>query len=544
MKRAIESALNNILSSLSYPKINVLIQLPKNSKHGDFATNIALQLGNKMNSSPKDIAKTLIEHLVLDYSNLIASAEIAGPGFINIKINKDAISQQLYEVLKSNKNFGKNSNGNGKKAQVEFVSANPTGPLTVAHGRGAILGDVISSILNWNGYKVEREYYYNNAGRQMHRLGESVKARYLELLGEKTSFPDEGYMGEYIINIAQKLIDDNGDSLKNNDKNIEIFKSAAESNIFIQIKNTLDRIGLKFDNFFNENSLYDSGAIDIVVDELKQKNLIYEKENATWFRASTVGREQDRVIIKSSGEPTYRLPDIAYHKNKFDRNYDLMIDVLGADHMDAYPDVMAAINQLGCDTQKIKVVIHQFVTLTEKGSPIKMSTRKAQYITLDELIDEVGKDVVRYFFIMRGTNSHLNFDMSLAKEESDENPVFYLQYAHARLSNILKHAESLGFSINNRTDLSVLTLESEIQLIKLLLEFPSIISKAKDNLEPQTIATYLQTLAGMFHKYYAKERVVTDNKDKTLARLILVKSLKIVLSNGLLLLGIDAPDRM
>ena len=542
MKSAIESAFNNILSSLSYPKINVLIQLPKNSEHGDFATNVALQLGNKMNSSPKDIAKTLIDHLVLDYSNLIASAEIAGPGFINIRINKDAISQQLYEVLKSDKNYGKNSNGNGKKAQVEFVSANPTGPLTVAHGRGAILGDVISSILNWNGYKVEREYYYNNAGRQMHRLGESVKSRYLELLGEKTSFPDEGYVGEYIINIAQKLIDDNGDSLKNN--NIEIFKSAAEANIFIQIKNTLDRIGLNFDNFFNENSLYDSGAIDIVVDKLKQKNLIYEKENATWFRASAVGREQDRVIIKSSGEPTYRLPDIAYHKNKFDRNYDLMIDVLGADHMDAYPDVMAAINQLGCDTQKIKVVIHQFVTLTDKGSPIKMSTRKAQYITLDELIDEVGKDVVRYFFIMRGTNSHLNFDMSLAKEESDENPVFYLQYAHARLSNILKHAESLGFSINNNTNLSVLTLESEIQLIKLLLEFPNIVSKAKDNLEPQTIATFLQNLAGMFHKYYAKERVVTDNKDKTLARLILVKSLKIVLSNGLSLLGIDAPDRM
>ena len=542
MKSAIESALNNILSSLSYPKINVLIQLPKNSEHGDFATNVALQLGNKMNSSPKDIAKTLIDHLVLDYSNLIASAEIAGPGFINIRINKDAISQQLYEVLKSDKNYGKNSNGNGKKAQVEFVSANPTGPLTVAHGRGAILGDVISSILNWNGYKVEREYYYNNAGRQMHRLGESVKSRYFELLGEKTSFPDEGYVGEYIINIAQQLIDDNGDSLTNN--NIEIFKSAAEANIFIQIKNTLDRIGLNFDNFFNENSLYDSGAIDIIVDKLKQKNLIYEKENATWFRASAVGREQDRVIIKSSGEPTYRLPDIAYHKNKFDRNYDLMIDVLGADHMDAYPDVMAAINQLGCDTQKIKVVIHQFVTLTDKGSPIKMSTRKAQYITLDELIDEVGKDVVRYFFIMRGTNSHLNFDMSLAKEESDENPVFYLQYAHARLSNILKHAESLGFSINNKTNLSVLTLESEIQLIKLLLEFPNIVSKAKDNLEPQTIATFLQNLAGMFHKYYAKERVVTDNKDQTLARLILVKSLKIVLSNGLSLLGIDAPDRM
>ena len=543
MKNALTEAFREIISTLNYPETNIVVQLPKNPEHGDFATNLALQLAGKLDENPREIAQILSDKLKTDYPGLVDSTDIAGPGFINISINKNAIVSQLLSVLTLNKEYGKSNFGEGKTAQVEFVSANPTGPLTVGHGRGAILGDVISSILQWNGYKVDREYYYNNAGRQMHRLGESVKSRYLELLGEKTEFPEEGYEGEYIVEIAQNLIDKKGDSLKDLTENTA-FKDAAESNIFLNIEKTLARIGLKFDTFFNENSLYDSGAITNVVDTLRQKKLIYEKEGATWFKASEAGRDQDRVIIKSSGEPTYRLPDIAYHQNKFNRGYDLMVDVLGADHMDAYPDVLAAVEQLGCDSKKVNVIIHQFVTLTEDGEPVKMSTRKANYITLDELIDEVGEDVVRYFFIMRGINTHLNFDMTLAKDESDENPVFYLQYAHARLCNILKHAEEQGHIFNEKTDLSPLNLDSEIQLIKLLLEFPNIIGKAKDNLEPQTIATYLQSLAGLFHKYYAKERVVTDDKNKTSARLILVQALQIVLNNGLSLLGIHALERM
>ena len=543
MKNALTEAFREIISTLNYPETNIVVQLPKNPEHGDFATNLALQLAGKLDENPREIAQILSDKLKTDYPGLVDSTDIAGPGFINISINKNAIVSQLLSVLTLNKEYGKSNFGEGKTAQVEFVSANPTGPLTVGHGRGAILGDVISSILQWNGYKVDREYYYNNAGRQMHRLGESVKSRYLELLGEKTEFPEEGYEGEYIVEIAQNLIDKKGNSLKDLTENTA-FKDAAESNIFLNIEKTLARIGLKFDTFFNENSLYDSGAITNVVDTLRQKKLIYEKEGATWFKASEAGRDQDRVIIKSSGEPTYRLPDIAYHQNKFNRGYDLMVDVLGADHMDAYPDVLAAVEQLGCDSKKVNVIIHQFVTLTEDGEPVKMSTRKANYITLDELIDEVGQDVVRYFFIMRGINTHLNFDMTLAKDESDENPVFYLQYAHARLCNILKHAEEQGHIFNEKTDLSPLNLDSEIQLIKLLLEFPNIIGKAKDNLEPQTIATYLQSLAGLFHKYYAKERVVTDDKNKTSARLILVQALQIVLNNGLSLLGIHALERM
>ena len=543
MKNTLSNALHEIITALDYPETNIVVQLPKNPEHGDFATNLAMQLGGELGKNPRDIAQILAEKLIENYPKLVESAHIAGPGFLNITINKEMFVTLLRTVLKKNTTFGQTELGKENKAQVEFISANPTGPLTVGHGRGAILGDVVSSILEWNGYEVDREYYYNNAGKQIQRLGESVQARYLELVGESPEFPEEGYEGKYIIDIAQDLKDKNGDALKDT-TDIAPFIQAAEPAIFLQIEKTLNRIGLKFDQFFNENSLYESGAIEEVVAALRQKGLIYEKEGATWFKATKTGRDQDRVIIKSSGEPTYRLPDIAYHRNKFERGYDLIVDVLGADHMDAYPDVLAGIEQLGYDTNKVKVLIHQFVTLMEKGEPVKMSTRKAQYITLDELIDEVGQDVVRYFFIMRGMNTHLNFDMDLAKDESDENPVYYLQYAHARLCNILKHAETQGYKLDENIDLTPLTLDSEINLIKLLLEFPNIIEKTKDNMEPQSIANYLQSLAGMFHKYYAKERVVTEETDKTAARLVLVKALQIVLSNGLSVLGIHAPEKM
>ena len=543
MKKTLSNAFREILAKMDYPAMEVLIQLPKNPEHGDFATNLAMQLGVKLGTNPRRIAQKITAKLIAGYPHLVDSAEIAGPGFINISINKHAIISQLKNVLKQNKKFGQTALGNGQKAQVEFVSANPTGPLTVGHGRGAILGDIIANILYWNGYSVHREYYYNNAGQQMQRLGESVRARYLELLGEQVEFPDNGYEGDYIIDISRKIKKSEGESLKEI-SDITSFKDAAEKYIFQDIKTTISRVGLKFDNFFNENSLYESGAIDRVVNSLKNKNLIYEKDGATWFKATKANRDQDRVIIKSTGEPTYRLPDMAYHLDKYNRGYDLMVDVLGADHMDAYPDVLAGIEKLGCDIEKMKVIIHQFVTITENGEPVKMSTRKAQYITLDKLIEEVGIDVVRYFFIMRGMNTHLNFDMTLAKDESDENPVYYLQYAHARLWNILKHAETQGYKLDNNTDLTPLTLDVEISLIKSLLEFPNIIEKALDNLEPQTIANYLQNLAGMFHKYYAKEWVVTDDTDKTAARLILVRALQIVLSNGLSVLGIHSPKRM
>ena len=323
-----------------------------------------------------------------------------------------------------------------------------------------------------------------------------------------------------------------------------IFKDSAESHIFKDIKSTLNRLGLNFDSFFNEHTLYQSGEIENVINILRDKNLIYEKDGATWFSAKKVGRENDRVLIKSSGEPTYRLPDIAYHKDKFNRNYDLIVDVFGADHMDAYPDVMAAIDNLDCDSKKMRVLIHQFVTIIREGKPVKMSTRKANFVTLDELIDEVGADVVRYFFIMRGMNSHLNFDLDLAKNQSDENPVFYLQYAHARVCNIIKRGEAFDHLLNPNCNLSLLDKEIEHQLIQKLSEFPEIIERAHYSLEPQTVANYLHELATIFHRYYAQEKVITDDKELTAARLILVESTRIVFLNGLTMLGISAPERM
>ena len=543
MKKILKNAVSEVLEKLNYPHSDIAIQLPKNPEHGDFTTNIAMQLVKTLKKNPKDIANEIIDELLKSYSNIIYSINIAGPGFINIKMNRINIITQLIDIIKSDNQFGQNIKGKNKKAQIEFISANPTGPLTVGHGRGAILGDVIANILIWSGYDVEREYYYNNAGKQMTRLGESVKSRYLELNEVKTDFPDQGYEGEYIINIAKDIKKLHGSSLINSD-NINFFKEFAEKEIFKNINATLNKLGLQFDNFFNENSLYDSGAIDYVIKKLNKKNLTYKKDGAIWFKASKTGREQDRVIIKSTGEPTYRLPDIAYHLNKFNRNYDLMIDILGADHMDAYPDVLAAIKELGCKLEKIKIIIHQFVTLIENDEPVKMSTRKAQYITLDELIENIGIDVVRYFFIMRGKNSHLNFDLNLARDESDENPVYYLQYAHARLCNIIKHADSQGYALDLNTDLSLLILNSEYNLVKALLEFPDVIQKALHSLEPQTISNYLQNIASMFHKYYAKERVISNDVDLSQARLILIKSIRIVLFNGLKILGIKAPERM
>ena len=543
MKAKLSSAIKEVINNLKYPETPIVIQLPKIASHGDFSTNLAMQLASTLNENPKKIAETISKKLMEDFPELIQKAKVAGPGFINIDVNKSYITSQLHTILKSKTDFGKSNDFKGKKALVEFVSANPTGPLTVGHGRGAMLGDVISNILHWNGYDVEREYYYNNAGKQMERLGLSVQSRYLQILGESTIFPKEGYEGEYIIEIAQALNEKDGDIHKNT-TDLSVFIKAAENQIFKEIKNTLSLLKLNFNNYFNEQSLYDSGAIKGIINKLKKKKLIYEKDGATWFKATKAGREQDRVIIKSSGEPTYRLPDIAYHQNKIKRGYDIIIDILGADHMDAYPDVLAAIEQMGYDTKNIKVLIHQFVTLTKNGEPVKMSTRKAQYVTLDELIKEVGIDVTRYFFLMRGMNSHLNFDIELAKDESDENPVFYLQYAHARLCNILKHAESLKHDVDLDTDLSFLSNDSEINIIKTIMEFPLIIKNSSNSLEPQQITNYLYDLASKFHKYYAHERIVTNNKQITAARLVLIKCIKIVLNNGLTILGINAPEKM
>ena len=537
MKNIIIQEIEKTLTELNYnnENLDIHITVPKNKNFGDLSTNIAFLLAKSLKKNPLDIASEI--KIKLEKIDIFKEIKIAGPGFINFNINPNSIVNYLNNIIKLNKNYGKQKNNN-KKVLVEFVSANPTGPLTVGHGRGAILGDTLSNIFEWNGYIVEREYYYNNAGRQMRVLGESVKARYLNLIGEKIAFPDDGYQGDYIYQIAEKLFQKYDKKIKNND---EIFKEYAEKYIFKNIKNTLKNIGIQFDSFFNENTLYENKDIYKIIDKLDTKGLIYKKDDAVWFKGTNVGRENDRVLIKKTGEPTYRLPDMAYHVDKMKRGYDLCIDIFGADHMDAYPDVLEVVNQLGYNKSKIKVLIHQFISILKNGKQVKMSTRKATYITLDELINEVSSDVVRYFFIMRNVNSHLNFDLDIAKEKSEKNPIYYIQYANARINTILN---SNTIKLNNY-NLSLLNQEDDIKLIYKLIDFKEIIIKVKDIMEPQILANYLLELSSMFHKYYAKNRIMNDNNlELTKARLIFIKSISIVITNGLTVLGISAPESM
>ena len=530
--------LNSALAKLGYSKNDIKIAKCKNPEFGDFSSSIPLILAKIHKKNPIDIAHQIRDEIILS-DNIIEEITATDPGFINFKISKKYYYSVLEEILNKN-DFGKSSSGKNKSANVEFVSANPTGPLTIGHGRNAILGDVVSNILEWNGFAVTREYYFNDAGRQMRILSKSVKARYFEILDKPFDFPEDGYEGEYIKDIAKEIIDDFGKELLSDDA---IFKSFPEKKMFEHIKNTLRILEINFDEYSNEKAFYDNGEIEKLLNELKTKNLIYEQDGATWFKTSSLGKEKDRVFIKSSGEPTYRLPDTAYHRNKVERNFDLIVDVFGADHMDTYPDVLLALDALGVQTNHIKVLLYQFVTLLRGGEKIKMSTRKATFISLNDLINEVGVDVVRYFFVMRGINTHLNFDLDLAADQSDKNPVYYLQYAHARICNIIKRVEKQGKNLSAYNPL-LLDHESEIDLLKQLELFPNIVLSAKDLLEPQVIANYLQETAAKFHKYYANCRIITENEDLTLSRIALASATKIVLSNGLKILGIKAPEKM
>ena len=532
-------ALIKSLSSLEYPENNIQLSPPNNSEFGDLSTNVALTLSKDLKQNPMNIGKAIVDNLSLP-EDLIDDVTISQPGFINFKISNKYYYNILNEIIDDNK-YGRGKSGENKTANVEFVSANPTGPLTIGHGRNAVLGDCIANILEWNGFNVTREYYYNDAGRQMRILGQSVEARYFELLDKEFKFPEDGYEGDYIIEIANSIIESHGKELIKDDS---IFQSEAEKSIFEEINETLKKIGISFDQFTNEKTFYDNGDIDQLLDDLKNKNLIYEKDDATWFKTTELGKEQDRVYIKSTGEPTYRLPDTAYHRDKVNREYDLIVDVFGADHLDTYPDVLLALNALGLNTDHIRVLLYQFVTLLRGGKKVKMSTRKATFVTLNELIKEVGSDVVRYFFIMRGVNSHLNFDLDLATDQSDKNPVYYLQYANARICNIIKHGDSMGILKNSECNPSLLNHPSEIALLKQLEKFPEIIYNAHLSLEPHNIANFLHEIANRFHKYYADCRIISEDEELTNARLTLSTATKTVIGNGLKLLGITAPEKM
>jgi len=549
---------NIIISSITkYIKENILISLidyridigledfslspPKQESFGDLSSNIALLISKQIQKNPLEIAEEIKRTMLHQNLNDIEDITATKPGFINFVIKPRYYQNNLKLIIKNQENFGKDFKGKGKSANVEFVSANPTGPLTVGHGRNAVIGDTVSNILEWHDYNVTREYYYNDAGKQMRTLGKSVESRYFEYVKKPFEFPSDGYQGDYIIDIAKNIANNYSKSLEQND---EKFLTEAEKVIFGQIENSLNSLGIKFDTFTNEKSFYESGAIKDLLSQLKSKELVYQKDGATWYKATNVGAKQDKVYIKSSGEPTYRLPDTAYHKDKIKRGYDVIVDVFGADHTDTYPDVLSALGALGLKTEHIKILIYQFVTLVKNGEKVKMSTRKADFITLDDLVDELSVDIVRYFFIMRSMNTHLDFDLNLAKDQSDKNPVFYLQYAYARICNIIRYGENQGFKFSEKFDTTLLNESSEIKLLKLMSNFPTMMETALETLEPQTIAIYLQDLASSFHKFYGSCKVITDDEKLSQSRLGLIKGAKIIISIGLSILGLSAPEKM
>ena len=521
----------------------IVVERSRHAAHGDYASPVCLRLARAARRAPREIAAQVVSHL--PEAELVGQVEIAGPGYINITLSAGWLAAQVEAILQAGDRFGDLLDEERGTAQVEFVSANPTGPLTVGRGRGGVMGDTLANLLAAAGYRVEREYYFNNAGRQMQILGNSVRLRYLELLGQTVEFPADHYQGDYIREIAADLYEEHGDGLAEADESV--FRKRAEAVIFAQIRATLARLGIHFDNYFNENGLYESGLVWEVLEELRRRGYVYEKDGATWFRVTDLGGKKDRVLVKSTGEPTYRLPDIAYHIEKIRRGYALMVTILGADHLEEYPDVLAGLRALGYETDNVRVVFHQFVNLVREGKPVRMSTREGHFITLDELLDEVGRDAVRYFMLARSPDSHMDFDLDLAVEQSDRNPVYYIQYAHARIASILRHAQASGWDVDAPADVALLHHPSELALVKEMLRLPEVVAQAVEKLSPHFLPFYAHDLAAAFHTFYRDCRVVSSDPadaDLTRARLRLVRATKLALARVLHLMGMNAPERM
>jgi len=539
-KALIAAAEAGVLKSPGAPPI--VLEIPKDPALGDLACTVALGLARQEKAAPRAIAESIVRHL-LDPEGILAGIEIAGPGYINFRFST-GYWRSCIEAIEDGR-FRASRIGDGARVQVEFVSANPTGPLTVGHGRNAVLGDALARLLEATGHTVTREYYFNNAGRQMTMLGESVKARYLELLGDDVSLPDGGYQGAYIVAIAEDLKAQHGAELRG-ELASGAFKQAAEAAIFRDIKQTLGRMKVQFDVYFNEDSLYQSGRIDAVLAELRKRDLAFYAEGAVWLRGERLGLPKDRVLVKSTGEPAYRLPDIAYHQEKLERGFDSIIDVLGADHIDEHEEVRVALAGLGLDASRVRAVIYQFVTLTRGGVQVKMSTRRAEYVTVDELIEEVGTDAVRFFFLTRKADTHLEFDLDLATKQSADNPVFYVQYAHARVCSLYRQASAAGIEPSHvaAAPLEPLSTPEELTVIKLLAQYGDVVEDAARALEPHRVVFYLIELASEFHRFYNRHRVVTEDRATTLARLRLAGAVRTVLRDGLELLGVSAPESM
>jgi arginyl-tRNA synthetase len=553
VKERVETLLRNTVGGLVkdglLPELEldtVTVSIPPNKHFGDFATNVAMVTASKAKRKPREIAES-IKRSLESHAGIFEKIEIAGPGFINIYLNPLLWVNELKDIVKQRQDYGRSAYGALTKVQVEFVSANPTGPLHIGHGRGAAVGDTLARILAAAGFMVESEYYINDIGNQMNNLGLSVFARYRELFGETVSFPENGYQGDYIQDLARDVSNVYADELltKEHNEAIRICREFAADIIMRGIQEDLDLFNVHFDRWFSESSLYRDKKIEDALSYIAENGLSYEEGGALWFRTSRYGDEKDRVLRKQDGTLTYFAPDFAYHKDKLDRGFQKIIDIWGADHHGYVPRMKAAIEALGAPSDCFHALLIQLVSLVSDGKPVSMSTRAGEFVTLREIIDEVGKDVARYFFMMRRCDSQLVFDLDLAKKKSDENPVYYIQYAHARICSIMKNAAESGFSLDaDSADLSLLSSEDDLELIKNLACYPDIIVSAACDLEPHRIAFYLLDLATAFHRFYNRNRVISENGPLSMARLVLVDAVRQVISNALALMGIDAPESM
>ena len=529
------------LASPDFPDFD--IEVPRVEAHGDFSANIALVGAKSQKMAPRKIAEALVAHLE-DPAGFLEKTEIAGPGFINFHLKPAAWLPVVREVLDRADGFGRVNTGRGRRVQVEFVSANPTGPLHVGHGRGAVVGDAMASILSACGYAVEKEYYTNDSGRQIRTLGASVWLRLKEARGEALVFPEDCYQGDYIRDLALEAMARFPELAGATDeRGTEICARFAAQSILAGIKEDLEAFGVVHDHWFSEQSLYDSGAVDTVLKELEASGVVYEKDGAKWFKTTDWQDEKDRVVVRNNGITTYFASDIAYHKNKYARGFDRVIDVWGADHHGYIKRIKAAVGATGTDPDRFQVILVQLVSLLRNGQPVAMSTRSGEFETLKAVVDEVGRDAARFFFLMRSYETTLDFDLELAKKKSNENPVFYVQYVHARIASILRKAAETGIVAEAR-HLGLLEEPEEIALMKQMARFPETLALSGENLEPHRIPFYLMELAAAFHAYYNRHKVLGDDAVLSSARLVLIRAVQQVIRNGLVLLGISAPEEM
>lgn len=525
-------------------EIDPVVEIPREKGHGDYATTVAFLLAKRTRKDPEEIARALIRNM--NASSLCREVTVASRGFINFHIHDQIFLDELAEIARKGLESFFPKVGDGAKVVLEFVSANPTGPLHIGHGRGAAVGDVLANILKKTGHEVTCEYYVNDAGRQINTLGNSVYLRWKELRGEGIDYPSHLYQGSYVRDIAAMLLSENHPMPKDKDEAIAYMARFAANLVLAGIRKDLEDFQVHFDSYYSENSLYERGLVDATIETLRGRGCLYEEEGALWFKTSALGDEKDRVIVKSDGEKTYLASDMAYHRDKFDRGFHTLIDIWGSDHHGYIDRLKASVEALGRDRNNLKVLLIQFVTLLKEGKPVGMSTRSGQFTTLREVMDEVGVDASRFFFLTRKSDAHLEFDLDLAKKTSNENPVYYVQYAHARIESIFRMAREGGINLLSleNADTSLLTLPEEIDLVKGVLNFFDLLEASARNLEPHRITFYLIDLVGKFHSYYNKTRVLGNAPDLTIARLALLLVLQKVIRESLSILGVSAPEKM